>query len=754
MGIEALYADGIEAGIQRDLDNPRPEAAPSFRLGTAIASGVKGIPAAGLQVGGSALDVLAGSAAEAARRPRLKALADQPDDSDRVQATAKFVTEGGTVMRAKADEFAPDPTTSHTADQVLFGLTRLGTKVAAAVSVGNLPTAGALLFAEEGNTAYRELRAKGLDHDTALKVAAVQGAGAAAAVIPMAGPTIKSTVGLMVAGGPGTFMAQEALSKKILEQAGYHDEASRHDPLDPLGLTLSIALPAVFGGAHIVGMSRAKPKPIGPLKTERDVAEAVRLSPEEQQVSDAFERSAGNLKELREAVVAEKNPANKAILQTELDKQTAAAAADVHSHVIERGSVDPEVVDAARTRVTNDALYRSMPEDLDAPQAVMQAGDAIAAGRFPDVTPLGIESRLRQKLTDHDASVAEYATRPDSEGGKVLNTDVARELSPDYLADRTKSADVHEPASAFVKRMYAERLANLKPGDQVMFTSGGTGAGKTSAISALAPMRAMKEDASIVYDTNMNTMGSAVNKIDQALDAGATVRIVHVQRDPVDALVHGALPRAVRQEREFGTGRTVPLKEHARTHRGAAEVIQQLAEKYKNDPRVDIQVIDNTRGKGGQQVTDLGFVRGFDYTGLEGKLHDALQQQHDSGAISGAIFRGTQGDAGSAVRPLLRGNDGAEPARADGGNALPARDGQLKPEPTKVPKEAPTGGPDVQRAQRIAEETPNLKVQLPGSEETLTAAKAMERAKAEHAEEVGETNLLKAAFECALSFGA
>jgi hypothetical protein len=47
-----------------------------------------------------------------------------------------------------------------------------------------------------------------------------------------------------------------------------------------------------------------------------------------------------------------------------------------------------------------------------------------------------------------------------------------------------------------------------------------------------------------------------------------------------------------------------------------------------------------------------------------------------------------------------------------------------------------------------------MKVQLPGSDETLTAAKAMERAKAEHAEELGDNDLVKAAFECALSYGA
>jgi hypothetical protein len=261
-------------------------------------------------------------------------------------------------------------------------------------------------------------------------------------------------------------------------------------------------------------------------------------------------------------------------LPDETQKYVAKANKLMGDHIADKGAADPAVVDAARVKVL-DATLKDLPMHPEAHADV----DA-----RPVSEPALIEQRFADKLTDHDAAVREYAARPDSEGGKVLNTDIARELSPDYLKDRTQSAAVHEPASAFVKRLYAEKLAQLKAGDEVMFTSGGTGAGKTSAITGVSDIAQMRHDAAIVYDTNMNTLHSAVQKVDQALAAGATVNIVHVQRDAVDALVHGALPRAMRQEREFGTGRTVPLSEHARTHRGAAEVIQQLAEKYKDNP--------------------------------------------------------------------------------------------------------------------------------------------------------------------------
>jgi len=293
--------------------------------------------------------------------------------------------------------------------------------------------------------------------------------------------------------------------------------------------------------------------------------------------------------------------------------------------------------------------------------------------RDSDLSPesKAIEGRLADKLTaGFDAAVSEYEALPDSEGGKILNTDIARELSEDYTKNRGLSAAVHEPASWFVKQLYARKLKALQPGQPVIFTSGGTGAGKTSAINESPAMKRLKDAAGIVYDTNMSTFEPARKKIDQALSAGALVMLMHVQRDPVESLVVGALPRAMHQAERFGTGRTVPLAEHAKTHRGAAEVLPQLVELYKDDPRVAVHVVDNTRGKRNSRLADLDFVRGFDYNGLEGKLSAALDEAHRSGDISDDVYRATSGrDATPKVEPRVRGGGRAELERADGQTA-------------------------------------------------------------------------------------
>lgn len=250
-------------------------------------------------------------------------------------------------------------------------------------------------------------------------------------------------------------------------------------------------------------------------------------------------------------------------------------------------------------------------------------------------------SRLQ---TDYPGLVQQYQQLMESDEGRTLNTDVARELSEHYRADRTKSADVHEPSSAFVKKYYADKLAQPTPKDRhatVVFTAGGTGAGKTSGMEMAKKVDPRLGKAELVYDTNMNSFDSADKKIRQALDAKRKVDIVYTYRDPVEALENGALKRAKRMEETMGTGRTVPLSEHMKTHLGARQVIEQIAAKYRNNPQVQIRVIDNSRGAGKAQLSSLDKLPKLKENEVRKGLQNALERAKKSGAISDAIYRGT-----------------------------------------------------------------------------------------------------------------
>jgi hypothetical protein len=222
-------------------------------------------------------------------------------------------------------------------------------------------------------------------------------------------------------------------------------------------------------------------------------------------------------------------------------------------------------------------------------------------------------------------------------------------MSPEYRMDRTRSADVHEPSSAFVKQMYAEKLSkDTPPGKEnmVLFTAGGTGAGKTTGLQEASKVSDGIRNAEIVYDTNMNTFDSADKKIQQALKAGRNIGVVYTYRDPVEALENGALKRASRMEAEMGTGRTVPIEEHFKTHAGSREVMERLQDKYGDDHRFHMMVIDNSRGPGNASVVSgLDKLPKLDHTAVRKGLNNALENAYRTGKISQAIYEGTRGNA-------------------------------------------------------------------------------------------------------------
>ena len=174
-----------------------------------------------------------------------------------------------------------------------------------------------------------------------------------------------------------------------------------------------------------------------------------------------------------------------------------------------------------------------------------------------------------------------------------------------------------------------------------MFTGGGTGAGKSTALENLFPN--LSSQAEMIYDTNLNKLDSATKKIDQALEAGRNVNIVYVYRDPVESLTEGALTRAERMKKELGSGRTVPIEEHLKTHVGVREVIPQLMEQYKDNPKVSIGVINNTFGKGNAKASTLEELPMFNPAEMSTKLRNALENELKTGRISKETYEGTLG---------------------------------------------------------------------------------------------------------------
>lgn len=301
------------------------------------------------------------------------------------------------------------------------------------------------------------------------------------------------------------------------------------------------------------------------------------------------------------------------------------------------------------------------------------------------LTEQGIEADFKEKLrtTPWEDLKTEYAGLEESGDGRVLSVDAARELSPDYLRDRTLSNAVHEPASAFIRRLYVERLAEAATAKQlaeVVFTAGGTGAGKTTGLKFMKGLK----DSQIIMDGNLAKTASAIKKIEQALAAGKRVTVNYVYRDPIEALLNGAMKRAMKQLREFGTGRTVPIRVHASTSTGARETILNLAKKYAGDDRVAVMMIDNSNGRGKAAVGNVEKIPEMDQNRIIEQGLELIDEAEADARITKEIaegFRGQTPEAGPAAR---RGDVGIDqpggPRGARPGAA--AEQGQLKPAPT------------------------------------------------------------------------
>lgn len=334
-----------------------------------------------------------------------------------------------------------------------------------------------------------------------------------------------------------------------------------------------------------------------------------------------------------------------------------------------QASTDPSAFQAIsagdRSLVSTGSIIPSSAPQRGLPNGgADEAPAAIAMQEFERSTaPTGnpIADNLSAKLrADYPGAVREYGALKDSKGGRVLNTDIARELSSDYLQNRARAADVQEPAGAFIARRYAEKLAAPTPEGldrRVMFTAGGPGAGKSTAVDGVLAEEV--GNAELVYDTTMGGQGSSIAKIEQALAAGREVTVAYVYAKPEEAFKL-AMQRAMDQKREFGSGRTVPLRVFVDDHVGASRTIRSLADRYRHDLRVEFSFIDNTRGLGNAAAVDLRDLPVVADNRLRETLEAAAQEAFREGRIDAETLAGFLADPQPQprARPAAGGSEG------------------------------------------------------------------------------------------------
>lgn len=254
MSLAEAYGDGFMVNLRARAAQPLEpvEAAPKYSAWSVVP---RFLAAAGAEIGANALDLASAYGQVSAAMGQNSLL---PDDKEtrkqRLEAFETLKTEGIDFRPEEAQplyEFArdlrPDPLTAGAAEQVIFSVGKGLTKaIGSAVIAG--PVGGATTFGvSEGMTTAEDLAEQGVDQATRAKVGAVTGVISGASIaLPVAGQTTAQTIGLIAAGGPASFVAQQLATREILSNADYGELAQQYDPLDPVGLAVSTLLPAGF----------------------------------------------------------------------------------------------------------------------------------------------------------------------------------------------------------------------------------------------------------------------------------------------------------------------------------------------------------------------------------------------------------------------------------------------------------------------------------------------------------------------------
>lgn len=208
---------------------------------------------------------------------------------------------------------------------------------------------------------------------------------------------------------------------------------------------------------------------------------------------------------------------------------------------------------------------------------------------FRDLSPdlRRAETEFATQLSKPDTS-GRYAALPDTDGGRILDTDSARELYAPYRESQESRTywqnATQRPASAWIQGEYERRISLPATGDAV-FMAGGGGSGKSTIRRQFSEIASQHAD--VIYDGVFANLERAERNVDLALKSGRTVRLEFVLTDAEVAAARAA-------KRFYSEGRDLPARVMAEDHVNALETFLRMADHYKDNPDVKIYAFDNT----------------------------------------------------------------------------------------------------------------------------------------------------------------
>lgn len=201
-----------------------------------------------------------------------------------------------------------------------------------------------------------------------------------------------------------------------------------------------------------------------------------------------------------------------------------------------------------------------------------------------------LKQQIEQTFTAHDA-LDKYAAIPDTDGGRFIDTDTARQIFEPYNQGRegailhSKATD--EPAGRFAAKAFEDRLKSAPegPAEPALILSGGSASGKTKFRN---DFREQLKGLPLILDTTSANYKVAKERIEKTLESGRQVHMTYIYR-PFDMAIEGNAKRF--QE----TGRFVDPHYMAYSHVSSIDTFLRLAREYAQNPKVHFEAFDNSK---------------------------------------------------------------------------------------------------------------------------------------------------------------
>lgn len=763
--IDSMFQEGTDQVLNDRVTRPvaAPAENPSFAFSTwnTIKAPVKGVVAGANESVGFASDIL-GAFGQVQAGIGLQADPTLLFDSDgrrerieqgaaarsQVESGEAFSTELGTGLRVRARELMPDAQTSNVAENLLFGLSRFATKAVGYTAAGG-PVLGPIATGvDEGMTEADRLKAEGVDIGTRTKVGFAAGLSAAAATaLPVAGNTIKQTVGLVAAGGPGAFIAQQAASKSILQNSDYDKIAEQYDPFDPVGLAVSTLVPAGFGAYA----SRGRVKPAAAPVDAAAVRELSSMSRNERTALryddarlDAYTVTAAQREGVPpELMLALKNAGEKSGPTAVSPKGAAGVAQLMEANRIKYG-----VTDAADPIQSIDGMAKYLKDTLKQYDGNIQAviadynGGPRQANRvMKGMAPQAVETiKYLKRVNEH------MAERQGTESGRAAANDpeAVAAARVQLVRETVDSWNLKDPADVAGATDHLNAISQAA--DQIG-AGGRVDISRTITLDNLSQARMLDDFAARLESARADVLPEAANVAEPGAIASLRDELASLQQSRPstadDALRNRAKELQTSEGGSYKASLAVAKKEvtqrideidsrinhltqqieqHGEATRAATQVSQldsQIAKVKADRAAVDVPTPKKGALAVKQAVAEIGAKSGTKSMG---------EKADEIGTANAKVV---QSDLPPTAKPSAATVSSSEGTRVNG----------LEISNLEA------------QSSEIAKLTPDLMVQLEGMDAPMKLSEALEFVKAEAAREAADAPLLQVAAECFLRQG-